>query len=396
MVFGWKMRVCIVLSAIWLCVVFTLANDGARLAATLGVGVMPLVALWGIAWAVAGWRAQRPPKDANAEALVAQRRAKLWARSRTAIAVVVIFALGQLAANWQFSQAGSEVGRGEIDRWFGAWMVYGIFAYAAFRAIPKLPMGVPLILTSLFVVGGVNWKAYEVIAVERNAQASLALAVPFLNRILSGTPVSDTEVREARIGVLEPLVLAQAAYSRDLTVIVDAYRTAVAGLQLEHIFVPAKVASPAVRQQIRATLKQWEQATVEFKSQTAASTARGKLGITAAAAQMPTNYAVTVEAGFDEAAVPLTALVSSLAATQLEASQAVTAILDLLDSDPTAYVLDKGPPSNLLFRDASTLVRYQRHYATLLDVSTREQQARDQFQQSLTSKTERLTALLKK
>lgn len=395
MAIGWKTRVGLVLSAIWLFLVFLLSSEDHRIGATLGVGVLPLVVVWGIGWAIAGWRAQRQPNDSRAEELTADRRRKWRSVLKTSFAVIAVLAVGVFAANWQFQHSGNEAGSSAIAGWFGEWLVYGFIAYVLLRAVqPRLPIKLPAVIAALIAVGGVNWKAYDGIAEERQARDSLALAAPFLSRILSGSIVSDNEIVGARIGTLEPLLLAQAAHSREVKAIADSYEAAFKGLQLEQALAATSAGTSAGRLDTRSKLKLWALAVTEYKSQMAGATARGKLGVGAAVAKMPHSYG-TARAGFDEATAQLTAFVESQSALELEASEAVSAILDVLDASPGAYFISKDPTPNLLFRDEATLMNYQRRNAALMDVIERQQQERDRYLALQTSRTERITDLLK-
>ena len=219
MKFGWKMRVGLVLSAVWLCLVFLVADDYRRMSQVLGLGFLPLVVIWGIVWAVAGWRAQRPSKPATPEEAVLEALRKRSLGIRTTIAVVAVIGMGLLAATYQFHAADNEAGGSAIAGWFGEWLVYGLFAYAVFRFIPRTPPGFAIVLASLVVVGGVNYKTYAAISEDRQAFASLAKAAPLIIKIQSGAAVIDHEVKDAHVGIMEPLMLAQAAYSRDVIAI---------------------------------------------------------------------------------------------------------------------------------------------------------------------------------
>ena len=255
---GWKTRIGLVLSAIWLCLVFLVANEYQRLGQSLAIGVLPLVVIWGIVWAVSGWRAQRSPRQQVEEAALAEMRATRKARIQTAVALVVVFTLGLFAATWQFKMADNEAGSHAVASWFGEWLVYGLIAYAILRAIPKMPYGVPAVLAAVITVGAVNWKAYAAITEDRRALESLARATPLTNKVQSGVPVSDKEVVDARIGVLEPLLLAQAAYGREVAAIATNYQQAIAGLAPEQMLTPASLGSSDVRFQTGAKLKIWQ------------------------------------------------------------------------------------------------------------------------------------------
>jgi hypothetical protein len=212
-----------VLSAVWLCLVFLLADEYRRMPQVLGLGLLPLVILWGVIWAVAGWRAQRSPSPPLPTEAQKEATDKRRLRFRVAIAVVVILVIGLFAANWQFHAADRE-GSKNVAHWLGEWIVWGLLAYVVLRITPKVPPGTAGVLTALLIVGGVNFNAFRTLALEREMLASLAMATPIINRIKAGTPVTDQEVRDAKVGVLEPLLLAQATYAREILMNRPGYR----------------------------------------------------------------------------------------------------------------------------------------------------------------------------
>ena len=379
---GWKTRVGLVLSAVWLCLVFLVVDDDRRLPQVLGLGLLPLVIIWGIVWAVAGWRAQRPEKPPTPAAVQLEAKARRSLRIRTAVAVVVVLGLGMSAATWQFNAAANEAGGHLVARWFGESCWYGLIAYAILRAVPKLPAGTPAVLAALVIVGAVNYKAHSAIAEDRQALESLAKATPLINKIQSGTLVSDQEVRDARVGMTEPLILAQATYSREVLAIAATYEKAIGGMQPELMLTPASLASPSIRVQTRTKLKLCQQALAEYKTQLEAATARGKLAIQAAQSQMPAAMSESASKGFDEQAARLSVYVATLVKTDWEVSEAVVGILDLMDANPGGYVVDKGPPINLLFRDEATLARYRELTGAMMAANQRQQEEQARLSQA--------------
>lgn len=394
MQFGWKARICIVLSALWLCLVFAVANDGDRLSLTLGLGVLPLGVIWGIAWAVAGWRAQRPPKVEAVDAVSKAPRGSSWAGMKTSIAVAAIGAAGLFAASWQFSSVGEE--SNDLARWFGTWLVYGLFAYVLSRFVPKVSSGMALLLATSVVVFGINWQAYEAVSEIRQFKVSLARAAPLFSQMLSGKPVSDKEVKDAQIGFLEPLLIAQATTSREVVALTENYHKAAEDMKLGDIFVPANLALPERRFQLRMTLKHWEQVSKEYKVQMDAATARGKLASQAALSSMPKDFAAGAASGIAESADQNNGFVSATVAAELDAIKGMTAILDLLDGKPNGFVLGKGQTPNLLFREESMLAAYRQHFNKVVEAGARQQQERERFLQWQTSRVDRLGGLFSK
>ena len=395
---NWKMRVGMVLSAVWLCLVFLIADDYRRMTQVLGLGLLPLVIIWGVVWAIAGWRAQRPAKAEAHEAprarAVAFRRAQMD-QVRAGVAVTAVLGIGMLAATWQFHAADNEAGGNALAAWFGEWMVYGLFAYGVFRFIPRQPVGLAVILASLVVVGGVNYRAHTAIGEDREAIASLSRAAPLLNKIQTGASVSDQEVQDAKVGVLEPLLLAEANYGREVALIAETYQDAVAKLAPEQMLTPESLAAPHTRYQTRSKLKIWAQAASDYKSQVASTIGRAKLGVQAAVRQMPPAYS-SASASFEKSAALLADFVERHMAMENEAGQTVSAILDLLDANPTGYVVDRGSPPNLLFRDEAVLASYRKHFNQMLDVGKRQGENQARFLQAQTATNERLESMLKK
>jgi len=300
---------------------------------------------------IAGWRGQRTPKQEITEASISEAKRRRSLRFRTFAAVLAVLTIGLCTATWQFHAADNEVGAHAVSYWFGEWLVYGLLAYVVFRYIPQMPPGFPAVLAAIVVVSAVNYKAYSTISDEREARVSLAKATPLINKIQSGTPVSDQEIKDAHVGVMQPLLLAQAAYGRDVIAINAAYAKAVSEVQPGRMLTPASLESPNIRAQSRAKLKVWEQATPNYKSQFDAVRARGKLGVQAAQFQMPASLAGGASKGFDESSFQLGVYVDSLVSSEREASDTITAILDLMDANPGGYAVDKGPPADLLFHD---------------------------------------------
>lgn len=394
MKFGWKNRVALVLSAVWLCLVFLLADDYTRIGQVIGFGLLPLVILWGIFWAFTGWRAQRPARAENRGMMTAETKTKWSNRVRTSIAVVTVLTIGLFAATWQFQAAGNESGGNLIGFWFGKWLVFGFFAYFAFRLIPRRPPGLAVIAAACVVVCGVNYKTHRAISEDREAFDSLAKAAPFIIKIQSGGQVSDQEVKDANVGMIQPILLALASYSRDVVTIAGTYNKVISDLQLELVLSPASLESPRIRIQTHEKLKTWQQATAEYKNQLEAATARGKLGIKAAQSQMPATLANSASKGFDESSLQLSAYVAGLVASENDARRAIKEILDLMDSSSGNYVVDKGPPATLLFGDQATLVRYRQLMNTVTASSQRETEAQARLIKAQSNLTDKMTDLL--
>jgi hypothetical protein len=392
---GWKTRVCIVLSAIWLCLVFLLADTDARLGSKLGFGLFPLIVLWGVVWAVTGWRAQRAPKPELPEAIVSEVKRKRMLGLRSFFTVVAVLTIGVSTAVWQAHLDNNERAGNAVSYVLGQWIVYGLLAYGVFRSTAKIPRGLPAVLATIVVVGGVNYKTYAAISQDREAKISLAKAAPLLNKMQSGVQVSEQEIKSARIGLLEPLVLAQAAFGSDVIAISTAYTRVISDLKLEQMLTPTSLASRNIRNQSRVQLRQWQQATLDFKSQLQAAAARGRLGVQAAELQMPVAMSGSSVKGFDESVARLRAYGDNLVSLGNDSRDAVSSILDLMDANTDAYSVDKGPPANLLFSDEIVLGRYQQLIGLVISAGQRETEATAALVSAQSAWTEKFTDLLR-
>jgi hypothetical protein len=256
--------------------------------------------------------------------------------------------------------------------------------------------GVPIFLSTIVVVGGVNFKAYNRISEDREAKISLAKATPFINKILSGEQVTEQEVKKAQIGTMEPLILAQAAYGRDVLIISNTYATTISDLKPELMLAPTSLVSSNSRSQTRAKLKLSQEATATYKTQMDAALNRVKLNIQAAQLQMPAAMAEGAIKGFNERSVQVNAYIDSVVSYEEEARHTVIAILDLLEANPGGYAIDNGSPPNLLFRDEAVLTRYRELAASLVSSSQREKEAQVHQVKAQADVTEKLTDLLKR
>jgi hypothetical protein len=376
---GWKSRIGIVLSLTWLCLALLFSVEEEKFGLFLLVGILPLLLIWGVVWTIAGWRRQQSPqgpKDDAALAIAKVRRTKRW---RTVLAVSAILVFGILAAHWQASIASNDAVGEQIPRWLGEWLVYGFVVWIIVRMLPRIPSGIAIIASALTMVGGVNFIAYSVIAEGKEELALLTRAMPIIQKMQSGTPVSDDEVKAAGLGLLEPLILVNASYGRDLIAAQVTLQTRVDAVQPELMLTPTSLASPDIRSQTKLNLEVIRQASAEYQMEVKAATARAKVALQGARSQMPSAMVQSVLEGFDRTADQLSAFLRAQAEAQESMHKTILGIVRLLDDNPRMYVVDPGPPERLLFRSQALLTRYSALMDELLTASRREQQAREQL-----------------
>lgn len=367
---GWKTRVGLVLSGVWLCLVFMVADDYHRVQQVLGLGMLPLVILWGIAWAVAGWRAQRPqPVPGEPPS------SRLRPRIKAAAVVMLCLVIGIASANWQYSLAGHS-GNNPVYYWLGQWIIWGALSYVGFRAMPRVPSTLAPVLAALVVVGGVNFKAYQALSFEREVRTSLARAAPLIGRIDGGESVTDDEIRRAQLGVFEPLILAKVATAREVLAISSAHEKAIAKLEPDQWLVPTSLTTSESRQLVLRRLGQSKQEVADFKAQMEAAAARSRLSVKAVSAQMPNEMGDSVLKGFDDKAVYMATFVRDYVDASNQMVDTAAELVRSLESAPRGFVIVKGPPQNILFNDQIALDTYRGQMARVTAAAERIQQAR--------------------
>lgn len=295
------------------------------------------------------------PATAQQPAPAARQRWRL--RLRTLALVIAVLGFGLLAAHWQLQATATDDSGNAIARWVNNILPFGLVVYVGLHFARKLPPSVAGVVAALVIVSYVNFQAHDAVSEDREANASIARAMQLSTKIKSGTAVSDQEVRDASVGPLEPLLLAQAMNAREVIAIDAVYVKGTQGLHFDQMLAPESLASPGGRAQVRDQLKRWQQASVAYKAGLDTAAANGRQRIEAAQAQMPAAMAGATR-GYDQSAARTRANVDGQLASIKEMGEGITAILDLLDANPGGYALYKGPPEQLEWRNPATLARY--------------------------------------
>lgn len=219
---------------------------------------------------------------------------------------------------------------------------------------------------------------------EQQALDSAAMAAPLLDKIDAGGSVTDQEVKDARIGLLEPIMLVKAAYRRETDAIEVRYVQEVMALKPQLMLSTAYLASPALRSQTRSQLGPWKQAIAAHKVQMEAANARGLRGIKATEPLFPASVYQPIARGFGRAVRLNGDFVASLVASETAVVAGVAALLDLLDAtNPQDYVFEQDPAPRLLFRDQATLNRYNQLLNSVKSASQESAKAKARLSQAL-------------
>lgn len=397
MKFRWKVSAGLAVLAMGLQAALKPTDDGnSEVALGVAVLALPLVVVWGIAWALISW-INRPTAEVDrSEAALLASRQKRRDGVRNLFIAATIVGVGVLATYGQLHLANHKAAGPAIARLLVTWVLYGLFAYAIVRAVPRIHRSAPAVIAATVIAAGVNYYTYTGLSEERQARASLAKAAPLIKRIQAGTPVSDQEVREARIGILEPILLVKAAYTRDVNAIGATYTQEIEALHPPLMLAPATLVSPSLRAQTRAKLKKWQQLSSSYKSQVEAAGARGKHAIRAAEAQLPASMSGSGTKGFDQSAALLNSYAANLVASDAAAGAAISTLLDFMDIHPDRYALDnKASPARLLFSDEPTLARYRELMGRVVASFEQEKKAKERLLQTQAAQNARIDELIK-
>lgn len=221
---------------------------------------------------------------------------------------------------------------------------------------------VPAALVALLLAGAAAAPAHAQTGAskdqEQQALDSMAKAGPLLDKINAGGSVSDQEVRDARLGMMEPFMLLKAGYRRETDAIEVRYVEDLAALQPQTMLAPATLVSPELRSQTRTRLKAWQQALGGYRSRMEVANAQALKDMKALRPQLPAFAYGPLASGFERALRLVGDFVTGFAAGETAAIAGASVLLDFMDSIPGGYFIDQGPPQRLMFSDQARVDRY--------------------------------------
>lgn len=250
--FGTGRIVALVLSVLWLLNSVDAASRSPSPAITfMGLGVFPLAVLWGV-WAVQRTRTRHLPKprpgivDSGGTVTAASSKRLSWPWTGVGL-FLLAFAIAGVGAHIAGHDAAYGMGR-SLRQFTPIALLIGIGLRIGDR---QGRISLPLVLGMLFVA----WTSFAAVKSHTefsDLRRSAALAFPLIARIQNGDPVSESEVRSAQIGQLEPLVLAHHMFYVRETALVQDYQERLAAFEVEKMldpsnFTPDKIRSARVR-----------------------------------------------------------------------------------------------------------------------------------------------------
>lgn len=368
----WIRRVGCVLSAAWLAAVQFGVPEWRRAEQVLEYGVLPLVVAWALAWAIARSRTPRVrgPARANPNA------------SRWHFATVIVVAVGLVGAFLAVDAARLNYQSDGVVRTVFHWAVIGAIAGFAAGAICRGASGVPLLVAAVVAVAGVDWKYGSDVWESHLMTVSYARSTPILNRIERGAVVTTQEVKDAHVGILEPLVLAQTDYRSEVDAAGTAYKAVMTNLNIREAMSPRTLSTASGLAAARDTLGTWGTSLDALARLTDAIAARDRATVKAALDTVPAQVRNRAGASLSSSVAMRNESTKRLIEHERACLAAFVGIVDLLSANPRKYAYVAGGPNQLQFSDANVLERYNAYVraaqeAARWETETTAQQTRE-------------------
>jgi hypothetical protein len=358
---GWLRRTAIVLSVLWVLVVYAIAPTDDRGKSLVAMAGIPLSIAWGLAWALQGYLKQR---RANAGPKRNWKSAGL-----RALAGIVLFVAAYVTAYQLVSDRAAYLA--------GQWLAYGVLAYVALRFVPKVSENA-LIWTVVAFSGALVANSYLSFREESAAKQEVARASPLLLRALNGESISDAEIARADVGRFEPVLHAAASYARDGVAAMKAYNDTLTKLHTEELLTPALLGTVSGRKIALARLQAYDAAIGTLETSLNANAQRYDDQISVIAAQMPAQMGTGLKTGVAESRLATKPMIEGWIQSQRDAQQKAVELVRFVENLGPNVALTRDPPT-LLFVNESDLNRYRTMLGELSAVAAREEGWREKM-----------------
>lgn len=361
---AWPWRIGASFSGAWLGVVGWHAPSLEELEYQLVLfGLLPLLVVWG---AVAGIRhlmRDTTAEKAPAEPLSPEVLRKAQLRTSTVVGVVLI--LGFVAANALMRHVPVR-GDASLAYWSGQYMVVALLGYGVMRLITKWPYGFAAIAAAVLFVGGINLQAWKT-SRAYSFETSIKKSAPFMNAMMNGEEVSDADIRAAKVGLMEPMLLIEAALSREMTAASKTFDAELTGLDMEEAFGPESLGTEAGRRTARGKIKASRETTREFLLVGREIITRGEERMRAALrkSSLPSESFLQ---GYLANVAKLSKYFDGLEQVGAQIATEQSALLTLLDQNTRHFALQHDASPHLVFDDDQVLASYRSHALKLQEL----------------------------
>ena len=360
-------RVGCVLSAAWLAIV----EFGARLGLPdwrqpeqlLTHAALPVAAVWGLAWVIGRIRASQSPSPTRSNP----------GDNRWHFATILVLAIGLIGAYLAVDGARLFYDSNGVTRTIAYWAMIGAIAGFAAAAICRHALGLPLLVAALVAVAGIDWKYGADVWESHLMTQSYVKSVPLLNRIETGAEVSDQQIRDAQVGIYEPLLLAEATYRRNAEAIDKAYSGVLANLGIRELMSPRSLTTPSGLAAARTALATLRSSLDDYATGMDTIGQRDRAAMQAVLEKSPAQVRNRVGPGIASGVAQRAEMTRQVIQHERAMADAFTGIVDLLATHPGKYRLAPGT-NQLQFADVDLLTRYNDHVRAAHDAAQWEKE----------------------
>lgn len=295
---GWKSRLVIVLSAIWLVIVGLQAYDYDDLSILLLWGVLPVGLLWGCWWVLVGFFRERGSPSfhrPNLAGPITRLKSSMFAVAfnwRLIALYIVVFVISMAVADFLV--------KGRAAFFLGEALVYSLIALLVFLVWRKTRPHTAT-LTVAFLCGAIVFSAYQYRDEEQELISLGKRVAPIMSQLQTGVIPTDDEVRQARLMKFEPVMLAVARYSRSVLLAAQNYEQTVKSVG--PLLSAELLGTESGRARLSMKVKQFETGLSVFESEVESQTIAFKNQLVSLSAQLDHQTRAAFEQGLMKGAL---------------------------------------------------------------------------------------------
>lgn len=237
---GWRTRAGIVLSVVWLVAIYAITGGESHWAGFFAlIGIGPLAIIWGTAWIIGGYRAERS-KSSDGQIVDPHRKA---VQTRRVVGLALLIASG-VSVDYFATKAGYD-GPAKLGYFFGFYIWGLLLAWVVWTTgFKRLPGGL-LLLTGIVFASAASWESFKMEKEFTDANNYAKYGSVLIARAYSGQNISAQDIANAHTGRLEPFLSAQVRYLNSENEIKHQFSATVKRVHFYDIFTPDTFASAA-------------------------------------------------------------------------------------------------------------------------------------------------------
>ncbi|WP_092949811.1 hypothetical protein [Roseateles sp. YR242] len=269
---------------------------------------------------------------------------------------VMLIVLGVIAANVQMWRVQLDA-NASATYWAGAWLVLCLIAYGVVRAIARWAYGYTALAAAVLFVVGINAQAWQSSSTYW-MESSVKKSAPLMNALMNGQVVSDAQIRAAKVGIMEPVLLAEAGQSRAMVAASRAFEAEMAALNLDEAFNSESLGSEAGRRTARGKIKASREALREYLATGRDLVARGEGQMREATRKAGLRSDTYINAYLANT-TKLRKYFDDLERVAGQMTAERNALLTLLDQNTRHFTLQHSNEAHLVFDDDQVLTAFR-------------------------------------